>query len=54
MKEASSISFRRSVTYGLGTLGVLAQWTLHRLGLARTPLFEPRPDRPADGGRKPS
>ena len=47
MKEASSISFRRSVTYGLGTLGVLAQWTLHRLGLARSPLFDPRPDRPA-------
>jgi glycosyltransferase involved in cell wall biosynthesis len=52
MKEASSISFRRSVTYGLGTLGVLAQWTLHRLGLVRTPLFEPRPDRPATAGRE--
>jgi glycosyltransferase involved in cell wall biosynthesis len=51
MKEASSISFRRSVTYGLGTLGVLAQWTLHRLGLARSPLFEPGPDRPAMAGR---
>jgi glycosyltransferase involved in cell wall biosynthesis len=48
MKEASSISFRRSVTYGLGTLGVLAQWTLHRLGLVRSPLFEPRP---VAGGR---
>ena len=43
MKEASSISFRRSVTYGLGTLGVLARWTLHRIGLARSPLFERRP-----------
>ena len=42
MKEASSISFRRSVTYGLGTLGVLAQWTLHRWGLRRSPLFQPR------------
>jgi glycosyltransferase involved in cell wall biosynthesis len=52
MKEASSISFRRSVTYGLGTLGVLAQWTLHRLGLVRTPLFEPRPDRPAVSGKQ--
>jgi glycosyltransferase involved in cell wall biosynthesis len=51
MKEASSISFHRSVTYGLGTLGVLARWTLHRLGLARSPLFEPRPERAADGGR---
>ena len=48
MKEASSISFHRSVTYGLGTLGVLAQWTLHRLGLVRSPLFEPRP---VAGGR---
>jgi glycosyltransferase involved in cell wall biosynthesis len=51
MKEASSISFHRSVTYGLGTLGVLAQWTLHRLGLARSAIFEPRPDRPAAAGR---
>jgi glycosyltransferase involved in cell wall biosynthesis len=51
MKEASSISFRRSVTYGLGTLGVLAQWTLHRLGLARSPLFEPQPERTAVRGR---
>ena len=51
MKEASSISFRRSVTYGLGTLGVLARWTLHRLGVARSPLFERRPDQPAAGGR---
>ena len=42
MKEASSISFGRSVTYGLGTLGVLAAWTLHRLGLRRSPLFTPR------------
>jgi glycosyltransferase involved in cell wall biosynthesis len=42
MKEASSISFRRSVTYGLGTLGVLTQWTLHRIGLVRSPLFERR------------
>jgi glycosyltransferase involved in cell wall biosynthesis len=50
MKEASSISFRRSVTYGLGTLGVLAQWTLHRLGLARSAIFEPRPDRPVSSG----
>jgi glycosyltransferase involved in cell wall biosynthesis len=52
MKEASSISFRRSVTYGLGTLGVLAQWTLHRLGLVRSPLFELRPERSASGERR--
>jgi glycosyltransferase involved in cell wall biosynthesis len=42
MKEASSISFRRSVTYGLGTLGVLAEWSLHRWGLTRSRLFTPR------------
>jgi glycosyltransferase involved in cell wall biosynthesis len=51
MKEASSISFRRSVTYGLGTLGTLVQWTLHRLGLARSTLFEARPERGAGSGR---
>ena len=42
MKEASSISFQRSVTYGLGTLAVLAEWTLHRVGARRSPLFSPR------------
>ncbi len=42
MKEASSISFRRSVTYGLRTLGTLVEWTLHRWGLRRSPLFTPR------------
>src|SRR5262249_31667883 len=39
--EASSINFRRSVRYGLSTLGVLAQYRLHRLGLAPGPLFDP-------------
>ena len=53
MKEASSISFHRSVTYGLGTLGVLARWTLHRLGLVRSPLFEPRAERATRSGRPP-
>jgi hypothetical protein len=42
MKEASSIDFGRSVQYGLGTLGTLAEWTLHRAGLARSPRFTPR------------
>lgn len=42
MKEASSINFRRSVEYGLSTLGTLIGWTLHRAGLRRSPLFEAR------------
>ncbi len=37
--EASSINFRRSVTYGLSTLGVLGSYGLNRLGLAKSPLF---------------
>jgi glycosyltransferase involved in cell wall biosynthesis len=39
MKEASSIGFRRSVTYGLGTVATLLQWSLHRTGLKSSPLF---------------
>lgn len=37
--EASSINFRRSVTYGLATLGVMALYGLKKLGLSRSPLF---------------
>ncbi len=40
--EASSINFRRSLKYGLATLGVLARYWAHRLKLVRSPLFEPR------------
>ena len=40
--EASSISFRRSVTYGLATLGVLAKFWLNRLRLIRCDLFQQR------------
>ena len=43
--EASSINFRRSVTYGLGVLKTCLDFRLHRLGWARTPLFEPDPSR---------
>jgi len=39
--EASSINFRRSVTYGTATLGVLARYWSHRLGLVRSPIFGP-------------
>ncbi|MCS6850377.1 MAG: glycosyltransferase family 2 protein [Gemmataceae bacterium] len=40
--EASSINFVRSVRYGLGTLGVVGAYWLHRLGVRRSALFEPR------------
>jgi glycosyltransferase involved in cell wall biosynthesis len=39
--EASSINFRRSVTYGLSTLSVLVKFWTNRLGLAKSPLFQP-------------
>jgi glycosyltransferase involved in cell wall biosynthesis len=42
MKEASSINFQRSSTYGLLTLWTLLQWTLHQTHLVQNPLFEPR------------
>jgi glycosyltransferase involved in cell wall biosynthesis len=38
--EASSINFRRSVTYGLNTLGVLGQYWLDRLGIHKSQLFQ--------------
>lgn len=37
--EASSINFRRCITYGCGTLGVMASYWLNRLGLRRSKLF---------------
>jgi glycosyltransferase involved in cell wall biosynthesis len=37
--EASSINFRRSLKYGLSTLGVVGQYWLDRLGLRRSSLF---------------
>ena len=37
--EASSINFRHSVRYGLATLGVMAQYWLHRLRIRRNRLF---------------
>ena len=38
--EASSINFRRSVTYGLSTLNVLVKYWANRLGLTKSPLFQ--------------
>ena len=39
--EASSVSFRESVRYGLRTLLVLARFRAHEAGLARWPLLGP-------------
>jgi glycosyltransferase involved in cell wall biosynthesis len=38
--EASSINFRRSVRYGLATLGTVGSYWLDRLHLRHSPLFE--------------
>jgi glycosyltransferase involved in cell wall biosynthesis len=40
--EASSISFKRSLVYGVSTLLLLAQYVLHRLGVVRSPRLCPR------------
>ena len=37
--EASSITFLRSLRYGVGTLGVVGQYWLDRLGVWHSPLF---------------
>ncbi len=39
--DASSINFRRSVTYGLGVLLTTAKFLLARWGIRRAPLFDP-------------
>jgi glycosyltransferase involved in cell wall biosynthesis len=39
--DSSSINFRRSVVYGMGVLGVTAQFRLAKLGLARPAIFNP-------------
>lgn len=38
-EDASSINFRRSVTYGFGVLSTTLKYVLHRLGM-RSPLFD--------------
>jgi glycosyltransferase involved in cell wall biosynthesis len=40
--ESSSISFRRSCTYGVGVLQTSLSYRLARLGLKRAPIFQPR------------
>lgn len=41
-KEASSINFRRSVTYGVRTVVTATQFNLHRVGLKRYDIFTRR------------
>ena len=50
-EKASSINFRRSVNYGLRTLGVLAEFWLHRLGICRSKRFhaDSHPAEPSNG-----
>ena len=50
MPEASSINFRRSLTYGWRTLWTLLRLFLHRAGVTRDALFIPAP-LPADSQR---
>ena len=38
-QEASSISFRRSVKYGMGVLDTSAKYLMHKYGLIHSPLF---------------
>jgi glycosyltransferase involved in cell wall biosynthesis len=40
--EASSINFRRSVTYGLGVLLTATKFRLQRIGLGRFRIFDPQ------------
>jgi glycosyltransferase involved in cell wall biosynthesis len=40
--EASSINFRRSLTYGWGVLGVSLRYFLQRRGLAQYSIFDPQ------------
>jgi glycosyltransferase involved in cell wall biosynthesis len=41
-EEASSINFRRSVTYGLGVIATTLQFALQRAGLASFGIFSPK------------
>jgi glycosyltransferase involved in cell wall biosynthesis len=42
-KEASSINFSRSVTYGLGVLGVSLKYRLAKWGIYKSPIFANKP-----------
>jgi hypothetical protein len=43
--EASSINFRRSVTYGLGVLKTSLEFRLTRLGVMSAPILRDTPDK---------
>lgn len=49
--EASSISFRRSVKYGLGVVCTSINFFLQRLGLKRSRIFRESAERPGGDGR---
>lgn len=44
--DASSINFRRSLKYGIQTVGVMGKFLLHRLGLYKAPIFRTKPQVP--------
>jgi glycosyltransferase involved in cell wall biosynthesis len=48
--EASSVGVRRSIRYGLGTVGVVARFLLHRWGLRRDRRLVPRAPAPSPHG----
>jgi hypothetical protein len=51
--EASSINFRRSVTYGLGVLGVSVRYRLAKWGVKETLRVHPSPEFSLAGDRYP-
>ena len=53
-EEASTINFRRSVTYGLGVLATSATFRLARMGLVHSPIFSEQPDKRLNGETLPA
>lgn len=45
--DASSVGLLQSIRYGLATLGVVLAYWLHRKGIRRSPLFQPKSQPPA-------
>lgn len=41
-EDASSINFKRSVVYGLGVLSTALKFKLQKLGLSKSPIFNPQ------------